>query len=175
MLRKFKYLPAITLFALYGCTTAYIEKYIPKDIVVDPSVSVEKTAWREVIYEQGEYRFFPRFYTLSKSYSQPGALLVISSGTRKNVFLESVVLESHNGLHRDIVEYKRELSFDQYNEEEGRNYIGLPLFRLENTKLSKYWEAGDIRVIVSYREGGDLKNLIFEFELRKESAIIWPT
>jgi len=174
-LRKLAYISAITLFSLLGCTTAYFEKYVPKDIAVDPSVSVERTAWNEIIYKQGEYRFFPRFYTLSKSYSKPGALLVISSATRKKVFLESVTLESQDRQYRDIVEYKKEIPLDRYNEEEGRNYIGLPVFGIENTDLSKYWDAGDIRVILSYREGGELQILTFEFKLRTGREIVWPT
>ncbi|SMF65719.1 hypothetical protein SAMN02745866_04222 [Alteromonadaceae bacterium Bs31] len=175
-MRNISYIFFIALLSLLiGCSTAYVEKYVPKKVGDDPDVIVKKTYWNEVIYKKGEYEFFPRFYTLSRSYSNPGALLVVSSSVRKSIFLESVVLESADKTHRDTVEFSQETMLDRRNEKEGLNYASLPVFEIDETELTKYWESGDIRVIVNYRVGGKKESLIFEFELRKGREIVWPT
>jgi len=175
-LREFSYLILTALlFFIVGCSTAYVEKYVPKKVEVDAAVSVEYTHWNEVIYKKGDYEFFPRFYTLSKSYSQPGALFLISSPDMKSIFLESIVLESHDRIHRDVVEFTKETLLDKRNEKEGLNYAALRIFGIDDTDLSKYWDAGDIRVIVNYRVGGEQESLVFEFKLRKGREIVWPT
>ena len=164
------------LLSLLGCSTAEVEKYIYKEGATAAGVSTEKTYWGEVIYKKGEYEFFPRFYTLSRSYSDPSSLLVIYSSSRSEIYLKNITIESAKRTYTDTIEFERMVSLDKFSEEHKSNYVSLSLFSSENTVLSEYWREGDIRVVLKYIDGAEsINEIAFEFMLWKGREIVWPT
>ncbi len=169
-------LPIFILLSLIGCTTAEIEKYVYKESNHGPEITTEETYWNEVIYKKGNYEFFPRFYSLTRSYSAPSSRLIIYSSLETEIHLKKIILESAEGTYSDEISFERVITLDNFDEERNSNFVGLPLFDQNNTNLSKYWEEGDIRVTLSYADNSDKNEvIIFEFKLWKGREVVWPT
>jgi hypothetical protein len=164
------------LTILLGCSTAEVEKYIYKQGVSDPEVSTEETYWKEVIYKKGSYKFFPRFYTLSRSYTDPYSVLIIYSESNKEIYLNKITIESAKGTYTDQIEFEKTISLDDFNDERNSNFVALRLFNSKSIDLTKYWAEGDIKVTLDYIDNsGSKKEIVFEFELWKGREIVWPT
>ena len=127
-----------------------------------------------MIYKKGSYDFFPRFYSMTPSYSQPNSRVIIYSAERESIYLKNIEIISAENTYSDKVGFYRELTLDKYNEEKRLNYVGLELFSHKNTDLSKYWGEGDITVILRYvNSSGEEDDIVFEFKLSQGRTIAW--
>ncbi len=167
----------ILLFGfISGCKIYDAEKYVFKKGPADQEVSIEETHWGEMIYKKGEYEFFPRFYTLARSYSSPNSRIIIYSAKQTSIYIESVEIVSSRETYSDQIVFEKRFLLDKFNDEKKQAYTSIELFDHTNTDLPDYWSEGDITVTLRYFDyAGEEDSIIFAFKLWKGKDIAWPT
>jgi len=164
------------LHSLFGCTTTEVEKYVFKESAENAEIEKEQTHWKEVIYKKGNYAFFPRFYSMTKSYTNPGSRLIVYSSSQQTIYLKNVKIISAEGTYSNERDIGRRLKLDKYSEDRQSGYVDVALFNEENLYMENYWSEGDITVQLQYvSSSGENEELVFEFALRKRREIVWPT
>jgi len=165
----------------YGCVYEY-ERYIYKESQIDTGAKISfiqsgNQLEERPIYEKGEYKFIPNFYYFSRSYStNVNSYLAVSSKTKKSIYIKKVTIESENGTHLDEILFEKFINLSEYSNDKNINHCHLELFGQKSIDATKYWDEGDIKVKIDYKNStNESDSLLFEFELLKTMKIAWPS